>query len=140
MTVVVSRKRLLRTTLRAINEPEFSFTKRLHVMFVGEDGDDFRGPRCELFRWVLKYFREQPMLRNPTPNPSPCCDSTAVSYLVNSLTHSALHRERETTCYLNCVILHGVFPVGLVPYCGDCLTHNPQLVAISRQSICGSWG
>ena len=45
VTIVIHRRRLLRTTLLAINEPGFSFLKKVQVVFAGEDGDDFGGPR-----------------------------------------------------------------------------------------------
>lgn len=51
--ILVHRKRLLKSTLWAINHPNFSFITPLKVAFSGESGDDSGGPQRELFRYNL---------------------------------------------------------------------------------------
>jgi len=56
VTVVVSRRRLLQSTMLAISDPEFSFEKPPQIVFSGEDAQDHGGPRREFFRYdVCQY-------------------------------------------------------------------------------------
>ena len=49
--VVINRRRLLTTTLRAMTESTFSFIRPVQIVFAGEDGEDFGRPRREFFRY-----------------------------------------------------------------------------------------
>ena len=49
-TIIVNRKRVLRSTIQAISQPGFSFKKEPCVEFSGDRAEDYRGPRQEFFR------------------------------------------------------------------------------------------
>jgi len=50
-TVVVQRRRVLRSVCRAISDKSFSFKKPVSIVFSGEEADDFGGPRREFFKY-----------------------------------------------------------------------------------------
>ncbi|KAK3735184.1 hypothetical protein QZH41_000470 [Actinostola sp. cb2023] len=55
--IVISRKILLMSTLRAIERKSFSFYKPFLVTFSGEDGIDAGGPKREFFRLLMQSLR-----------------------------------------------------------------------------------
>jgi len=50
-TVVVQRRRVLRSVYRAMSDKSFSFKKPVSIVFSGEEADDFGGPRREFFKY-----------------------------------------------------------------------------------------
>ena len=50
--IVVNRKHLLTSTLRAVNRDDFSFWKPIRIVFSGEDAEDEGGPKREFFKYV----------------------------------------------------------------------------------------
>ena len=51
-TMIIHRSRLLQSTLAAIRRPNFSFSHQIAVEFVGEEAEDYGGPRREYLRSV----------------------------------------------------------------------------------------
>jgi len=52
LTIVVSRRNLLKSAIIATNKPGFDYGRRPVICFVGEDAEDDGGPRREFFRLV----------------------------------------------------------------------------------------
>ena len=50
-TVVVHRRNLLASVLRATTRPTFDFHKRVNIVFAGEDAADNGGPSREFMRY-----------------------------------------------------------------------------------------
>ena len=50
VTIVVNRRRVLKSAELAINKEDFSFTRPVTVVFSGEDALDDGGPKREFFR------------------------------------------------------------------------------------------
>ena len=48
--IVVHRRRLLKSTITAVRRPNFSYQRTIDVQFVGEDAEDYGGPRREFLR------------------------------------------------------------------------------------------
>lgn len=53
-SIVVLRKKLLKTCMRAVQERSFEFTKMPCIVFSGEDSADLGGPRREFFRLLMQ--------------------------------------------------------------------------------------
>lgn len=53
--VIVHRSRILQSTLAAIRRPNFSYSRLIEVEFVGEDAQDYGGPRREFMRYCYCY-------------------------------------------------------------------------------------
>lgn len=52
-SIIINRKNVLSSTLRAIERKQFSFNKEVFVTFSGEDGVDAGGPKREYFRLLM---------------------------------------------------------------------------------------
>ena len=50
ITIVVQRRRILTSTLRAVKSNGFTFSRPVQVVFAGEEAEDGGGPRREFFR------------------------------------------------------------------------------------------
>ncbi len=48
-TIIVHRKKILKSTLRAVTSKSFNFNRPPYVVFSGEDAEDNGGPRREFF-------------------------------------------------------------------------------------------
>lgn len=57
VNVVISRKHVLSSALRALERGKFSFVRLVHIMFSGEDGVDSGGPRRVFFRLVMMSLK-----------------------------------------------------------------------------------
>ena len=53
VSVIISRKAIMQSTLRAIERKTFSFMKPVNVTFAGEEAVDAGGPRREYFRLLM---------------------------------------------------------------------------------------
>ena len=58
INIIISRKSVLATTLRAIERKKFSFFEPLIVTFAGEAAVDLGGPKREFFRLLMASLRE----------------------------------------------------------------------------------
>jgi len=56
VTIVVHRKRVLRSAMSAMSHARFSFQRRVLVEFSGEDALDEGGPRREFFRLIIYIY------------------------------------------------------------------------------------
>jgi hypothetical protein len=52
-SLLVSRRNVLDSTLRAFQRPSMKFTSRIYIKFSGEIGEDYGGPRREYFRYSI---------------------------------------------------------------------------------------
>ena len=57
VNVVISRKNVLSSALRALERGKFSFVRPVHIMFSGEDRVDSGGPRREFFRLLMMSLK-----------------------------------------------------------------------------------
>lgn len=53
VNIIINRKNVLSSTLKAIARKAFSFNREVHVTFSGENGVDSGGPRREYFRLLM---------------------------------------------------------------------------------------
>ena len=51
--IIIHRRRLLSSVLRATQDPDFSFWKPIEVVFAGEEAQDGGGPKREFFKYVF---------------------------------------------------------------------------------------
>lgn len=58
VSIIISRKSVLQSTLRAIERKTFSFFKPVIVTFAGEEAVDAGGPKREFFRLLMSCIRE----------------------------------------------------------------------------------
>lgn len=58
VSIIISRKSVLPSTLRAIERKRFSFFKPVIVTFAGEEAVDAGGPKREFFRLLMTCIRE----------------------------------------------------------------------------------
>ncbi|XP_038071285.1 uncharacterized protein LOC119740149 [Patiria miniata] len=63
-TIVVHRKRLLASTMRAVSRPGFSFWTQVRIVFSGEDAEDGGGPRREFFNLLVKELQSSGIFEN----------------------------------------------------------------------------
>lgn len=83
-SIVVLRKKLLKTCMRAVQERSFEFTKMPCIVFTGEDSVDLGGPRREFFRLLMQAVCKEFGVFEGNPN------------LVFSHDHSVI--ATETSC------------------------------------------
>lgn len=57
LNILVSRKAILQSTLRAIERKSFCFEMPVSVKFAGEDGVDAGGPKREFFRLLMQNIK-----------------------------------------------------------------------------------
>jgi len=48
--LIIHRARLLQSTLQAVQRANFSYSRQIQVEFVGEEAEDYGGPRREFLR------------------------------------------------------------------------------------------
>ena len=56
LPIIVHRGRLLQSTLNAVRRPNFSYDRLLDVQFVGEEAENYGGPRREFLRYIWYKF------------------------------------------------------------------------------------
>ncbi|XP_024116641.1 uncharacterized protein LOC112138307 isoform X2 [Oryzias melastigma] len=54
LSVIIRRRKLLESAVKAIKRPTFIWTTTPHIEFVGEEADDLGGPQREFFRLLMK--------------------------------------------------------------------------------------
>lgn len=64
-SIIVSRKAILQSTLRAIQRKTFSFCRPLVVTFAGEEGVDEGGPKREFLRLLMVALRQSSVFQGP---------------------------------------------------------------------------
>ena len=51
--MIIRRRQLLTTAIKAITSPDFSFNRVIRIIFVGEEALDVGGPRREFLRYTI---------------------------------------------------------------------------------------